>query len=323
VTNNSATDTGTSTLSVPTFNLANSNDMSSGAKLGGSATGTVHIAFTSCGTSAADPTLTLPDDMTVEATGPSGAVVDFAGGVSASDFEGNDLTDDVECTPASGSTFPLGTTTVNCSVTDDGGRTTAGSFDITVVDTTPPALTCGTPTPVFILNQTSAEVSATAVDLVDGSWTVETSVSTSTIGSHSVELTATDAAGNEGAVDCGYSVIYDWNGFFRPIDNLPMWNSVKAGQAIPVKFSLGGDQGLNIFETGYPVSAKCNCDASAPLDEVTETVTAGQSSLSYDPITGEYNYVWKTEKAWAGTCRPLTVRLADGTDHVAKFKFTK
>ncbi|MGH8468315.1 MAG: PxKF domain-containing protein [Gammaproteobacteria bacterium] len=30
---------------------------------------------------------------------------------------------------------------------------------------------------------------------------------------------------------------------------------------------------------------------------------------------------WKTSKAWAGTCRQLVVRLNDGTEHKASFKF--
>jgi hypothetical protein len=63
------------------------------------------------------------------------------------------------------------------------------------------------------------------------------------------------------------------------------------------------------------------CTSGAPLDEIEETVTAGNSSLTYDDATGRYHYVWKTNKAWAGQCRLLTVRLADGTDHTAMFKF--
>jgi hypothetical protein len=32
------------------------------------------------------------------------------------------------------------------------------------------------------------------------------------------------------------------------------------------------------------------------------SVTAGGSALSYDSGSGHYNYAWKTDKAWAGTC---------------------
>jgi hypothetical protein len=44
-------------------------------------------------------------------------------------------------------------------------------------------------------------------------------------------------------------------------------------------------------------------DAAAPIDSVESTVTAGGSSLTYDPTRDQYTYVWKTEKAWAGQCR--------------------
>ena len=37
----------------------------------------------------------------------------------------------------------------------------------------------------------------------------------------------------------------------------------------------------------------------------------------------QYTYVWKTNKAWAGTCRQLVVKLDDGTYHRANFNFTK
>jgi hypothetical protein len=50
-------------------------------------------------------------------------------------------------------------------------------------------------------------------------------------------------------------------------------------------------------------------------------LTAGGSSLSYDAVSDRYNYVWKTNKAWKGTCRILLVKLNDGTDHFAKFRF--
>jgi Tol biopolymer transport system component len=114
---------------------------------------------------------------------------------------------------------------------------------------------------------------------------------------------------------------YNFSGFFRPVDNLPVLNLVNAGRAIPVMFSLGGDQGLNIFEASYPKSQLITCDSNAVVDGIEQTVTAGSSSLSYDPSTDTYTYVWKTEKFWMGTCRQLVVKLNDGTLHRANFKF--
>ncbi|HEY3153650.1 MAG TPA: PxKF domain-containing protein, partial [Candidatus Binatia bacterium] len=116
---------------------------------------------------------------------------------------------------------------------------------------------------------------------------------------------------------------YNFTGFFRPVDNYPTLNVVKAGSAVPVKFSLDGYQGLNIFAAGYPASFEGACDASVPQDLVDETVTAGGSSLSYDSTTGQYIYVWKTDKGWGNKCRQLVVKLSDGTVHWTNFKFTK
>jgi hypothetical protein len=125
-----------------------------------------------------------------------------------------------------------------------------------------------------------------------------------------------------GGVGVNFGILqFDFTGFFPPVDNPPTLNSVNAGRAIPVKFSLGGDQGLNIFEAGFPASQQITCDSSAPIGEIEETVTAGSSSLSYDPATDQYTYVWKTDSAWAGTCRQLILRFIDGSEQVANFKF--
>ena len=117
------------------------------------------------------------------------------------------------------------------------------------------------------------------------------------------------------------SIIYDWYGFFPPVDNFSTYNVVKAGRAIPVKFSLNGDQGLDIFEDGYPLSHQVDCDSTTDVDGIEETMTAGGSSLNYDADADQYIYVWKTNKDWAGDCRQLVVKLIDGTFHKANFKF--
>lgn len=115
---------------------------------------------------------------------------------------------------------------------------------------------------------------------------------------------------------------FTFTGFFEPVDNFYM-NRVKAGQAIPVKFSLGGYQGLNIFAAGFPSSTIRGCDVGLAADDVEETVTAVGNSLTYDATTDRYTYVWKTAKAWANTCRTLTVTFRDGTTKRAEFDFRK
>jgi hypothetical protein len=120
-----------------------------------------------------------------------------------------------------------------------------------------------------------------------------------------------------------FETSYMFTGFFSPVDNPPVRNVVRAGAAVPVKFSLGGDQGLNIFSAGYPASQTVACDSSAILSDVEETLLAGGSSLSYDATFNRYIYVWKTNKAWANTCRRLVLKFKDGTTKTAEFSFSK
>jgi len=88
-----------------------------------------------------------------------------------------------------------------------------------------------------------------------------------------------------------------------------------------VKFSLSGFKGLGIFAPGSPESGPIACNSSDPAIDLEETVNAGGSSLSYNSATDQYNYVWKTDPSWAGTCRQLVVTLNDGSTHRANFKF--
>ncbi|HEX8169997.1 MAG TPA: HYR domain-containing protein [Thermoanaerobaculia bacterium] len=87
------------------------------------------------------PVLTVPADITAEATGPDGAVVSFEATAT------NDGT--VVCTPASGSTFAIGTTAVNCTATNAGGSD-SDSFNVTVADTTPPTILSISATPTTL-----------------------------------------------------------------------------------------------------------------------------------------------------------------------------
>lgn len=118
------------------------------------------------------------------------------------------------------------------------------------------------------------------------------------------------------------TVTYPFTGFFQPVANLPFINKVRAGKAIPVRFSLGGNRGLNILATGYPTVTPIQCPYYAPENTITDanTVAVTSSSLIYYAASNQYIYVWKTDKAWKNSCRKLTIRLNDGTDHVALFK---
>jgi hypothetical protein len=80
----------------------------------------------------AGPVITTPGNITVSGTAATGAVVEFD--VFAEDALSGHIVPTV--TPASGSFFNLGTTTVNVSATDPAGNTSTASFTVTV--TVPP-----------------------------------------------------------------------------------------------------------------------------------------------------------------------------------------
>ena len=111
------------------------------------------------------------------------------------------------------------------------------------------------------------------------------------------------------------------SGFFLPKTlNPPDVNVVRAGDEFKLKFSLGGDQGLNVFAPGYPASAAHTCGDAGAIDASQPTTPAGKG-LTYDKKQGVYTYAWRTEKAWKGTCRTFVVKLADGTYSYAEFRF--
>ena len=114
-------------------------------------------------------------------------------------------------------------------------------------------------------------------------------------------------------------VTFPFTGFFDPVNNKPVLNVAHAGDAIPVRFSLGGDRGLGIVAkvTASKPQAKCK----GVEDAIEETIPQNSPAISYDPSTDRYTYTYLTSAGWAGTCRKFTLKLSDGSKHVASFKF--
>jgi sugar lactone lactonase YvrE len=212
----------------------------------------------------------------------------------------------------------------------DGSHTATATRTVNVVDTTPPSISC----PADIVVQLPPNSSAgsmivnypavTASDSCSSSVSVVSSPPSGSlfpVGTTTVNATANDGAGHTSSCSFHVTVQYNFAGFFQPIANPPVFNVVNAGRAIPVKFSLSGNKGLNIFAPGSPSSGPVACNSSDEAAVLVETLTAGGSSLSYDAGSDQYNYVWKTESSWAGTCRQLVVTLKDGSIHRANFRF--
>jgi hypothetical protein len=133
------------------------------------------------------PPPVLPD-LTREATGPHGAVVTFSAAGTGADDENGRPNGNATCAPASGSTFPLGETAVQCS--------NGGKFKVTIVDTTAPALLL----PGNVVTQDPVvSYTASAQDLVDGNVGITCtppSGSTFATGTTLVQCAASDTRGN-------------------------------------------------------------------------------------------------------------------------------
>lgn len=137
----------------------------------------------------------------------------------------------------------------------------------------------------------------------------------------SVEFTPSDANYSRASKTVQLAVIYRFIGFLEPVRNLPMFNRVQAGRAIPIRFSLGRYEGLRVLR-GTPSSTVIACSAAAPSEAMADDDHMDdRSSLRADGF--KYTYVWKTDRSWAGTCRKLVLTLADGTTHEALFSFVQ
>jgi predicted amidohydrolase len=265
------------------------------------------------------------DTLTVTVNGAASATVN---GVTVSSFSVNPrglVTGVVGAeSGASSASFAL-------RVTDSSGLFAETTLNVTVIpETIPPVISCPTNITTILPPNTMDTgmvidyPAPTATDNCAASPIITTSQASGSvfpIGVTVVNATATDGASNQATCGFRVTVLYNFSGFFPPIADMPTVNEVNAGRAIPIKFSLSGNKGSNIFAPGYPVSRPVDCIDNLPISKVVETITANGSGLSYDAASDTYTYVWKTDESWEGTCRQLIVRLNDGSERVAFFKF--
>jgi len=152
----------------------------------------------------------VPDDMTRRATDADGAVVTYVA-PSATNDAGADVP--VTCSPDSGTTFPVGTTTVTCTASDPAAGESTAKFTVTVTPRESPPPNQDTKRPRIAnlpANITTAAVDAngavvsyarpTAKDDVDGRVRVSCSPRPGTafpVGTTTVRCKAHDSAGNQ------------------------------------------------------------------------------------------------------------------------------
>ena len=117
------------------------------------------------------PALTLPQNQTLDATSASGAVATFT--ATASDAVGVST---LTVVPASGSTFPIGTTTVNVTASDAAGHTSTGAFTVTVRNVPAPVITSLSANPAMLYPPNHKMVNVALSAVVTGAATPTTKI---------------------------------------------------------------------------------------------------------------------------------------------------
>ena len=109
-------------------------------------------------------------------------------------------------------------------------------------------------------------------------------------------------------------------GFYQPVDMNGVYNAVKGGATVPLKFELfsGTTELTDTTAIKSLQATKVLCDNGATIDDI-ETLASGSTSLRYDSTSGQYIYNWKTPTG-AGTCYKVTVTAQDGSPITAFFK---
>ena len=194
----------------------------------------------------------------------------------------------------------------------------------TITWNTPATITIGTPLSATQLNATVAGVAGGsapgALNYTPPTGTV--------LGAGANQALKVDAAAtinyNAATKTVYINVNYTFVGFLQPIDNLPMTNSAKGGQTIPVKWQLKDAAGNIISDLGSLAlsglqSQRIYLDGNTPADPIEELATPGATVFRFDGTQFIFN--WQTVKSWAGTSRLMIVTLKDGKTYTAQFIF--
>ena len=185
--------------------------------------GSVNCSFTVTVNDTQPPTVTCPSNISVSnAPGQCGAIVNYPTPTASDNCPG--VT--VSGVPASGSFFPVGTTTVTITATDASGNTGTCTFTVTVNETEPPVATC--PANITVPNdpnQCGAIVNYTIPPPGDNCPGVTASGSPASgsffpVGTTTVTVTAIDASGNTATCTFTITVNDNQNPFITCPNNL-------------------------------------------------------------------------------------------------------
>jgi hypothetical protein len=136
-----------------------------------------------------------------------------------------------------------------------------------------------------------------------------------------VSAGATDKAGNSASASATYEVLaWTLNGFYSPVDMNGVYNVVRGGSTVPLKFEVfaGTTELTDISVVQSFVQTRIVCDGSLPVDDI-EFTTTGATTLRYDATAGQFIQNWQTPRL-PGQCYRVTMTTDDGSSLVAFFK---
>lgn len=231
---------------------------------------------------------------------------------------------DLALTPGYTNNVNAGTATAAASWEGDRNHVgSEGSTTFTIAKaTTSIALTC--PTSVVFTGSAVTPCTATVTgagglsqSLTVG-YTANTAVGTAT-------ATATYAGdGNHlGSTKSATFTIASWTlkGFYQPVDMNGVWNTVKNGSTVPLKFQAysGSTEITTTSQLGATFTVKgVACPGSGAVTDSIELTTTGATSLRYDSTGGQFIQNWQTPKK-PGACYQVTMTAADGSSLTANF----
>lgn len=260
------------------------------------------------------PVVTVPADITTEATGPSGATVSYIG-VTASDDVDGALT--ATCSRLSGSVFPVGTTTVTCSGTDRAGNNGDNTFTVTVEDTTAPNLTVSAARTAIATSAAGAPVSytaPTATDIVDGGVAASCdrlSGGVFPLGTTTVTCTAEDAAGNAGTESFTVTVTAAWSNVLQPV-NADGSSIFKLGSTVPIKFQLtGASAGITNLSARLYLQRTGPAASGTALEAISTSNATTGNLFRYDATSGQYLFNLSTRTLSLGSYQSR-IDMGDG-----------
>lgn len=140
-------------------------------------------------------------------------------------------------------------------------------------------------------------------------------VDTSSVGPKTFTVVSRDGLVQSTTRTSSYRIIYPFGGFDSPVGSNGVVDAARAGQGVPLKFSLGGDRGLGVVSrvTWQQVSCIDGSNIGQPA--------SGSGKLSYASSTGRYTELATTDPSWKGSCRTVTIQIADTTLHSVVVKF--